>query len=210
MLVGIAIDGEIEEVGANAAVVEQSIAFARRSVAADGLAFLLAADQELEQGALGAMHLLAEARIGCEVIQSDFALMGQELRHGAGLRVRRIGPAKEHPERAAVGRDLLDIEHTQAVAPRQSLDGEEREVGKVLVVDRIELIFREQPLEMGKFERDDPLRRQHMLHPGNEVIEVGNLGEDVVADDEVCPPAFRDEPPSQRQPEELANRRHVA
>ena len=35
VLVGIAVDGEVEEVGADAAVVEQRVALARRAVAAD-------------------------------------------------------------------------------------------------------------------------------------------------------------------------------
>ncbi len=68
-LYGFAIHGEIEEVGANAAVVEQRVAFARSTVADDSLALALGVDQEFEQLALGLLHLLAEVRVGLEPLR---------------------------------------------------------------------------------------------------------------------------------------------
>ena len=46
VLVGIAIDGEVEEVGSNAAVVEQGVSLAGRTVPTNLGALLLALNQE--------------------------------------------------------------------------------------------------------------------------------------------------------------------
>ena len=58
VLVGIAVHSKIEEIGADAAVVQQSVAFARRAVAADSRALFLAFDQERQQLALGVVNLV--------------------------------------------------------------------------------------------------------------------------------------------------------
>ena len=62
VLVGIAIDREVQEVGADAAVVEQRVALARGAVSADALALVLGRDEERQQLALGALHLVARTR----------------------------------------------------------------------------------------------------------------------------------------------------
>ena len=46
VLVRIAIDGEIEKVGSNPAIVEKRIALAWRSISADSFAFVLDPDQQ--------------------------------------------------------------------------------------------------------------------------------------------------------------------
>src|SRR5882724_1252559 len=60
VLVGIAIDGEVDEVGADTAVVEQGVALAGSAVAGDPLAAALGGYQELEDAALGLAHPLLE------------------------------------------------------------------------------------------------------------------------------------------------------
>ena len=88
VLVGIAVDGEVEEVGADAAVVEQRVALARRAVAADRLALVLGRDQERQELALRASHLLGERRVGRNVAEAEaFAR--------ARAAPRRAGPAGE-------------------------------------------------------------------------------------------------------------------
>ena len=82
-------------------------------------------------------------------------------------------------------RKLLDVDQLQAVPRRQALDGHEREVREVLVVDRVELVLRHQPLEVRKLQRDHAFRLQQERHAGDEVVEVGHLGQDVVADDQI-------------------------
>jgi hypothetical protein len=62
VLVGIAVDRKVDEVGADAAVVQKRVALAGRAVGADALALLLAGDQKRQEIALGPAHLLAEPR----------------------------------------------------------------------------------------------------------------------------------------------------
>ena len=53
------------------------------------------------------------------------------------------------------------------------------------MVDGVELVPLDQPRQVGELERDHALRRQQALHAGGEVVEVGNVGEDVVRDQQV-------------------------
>ena len=53
------------------------------------------------------------------------------------------------------------------------------------MVDRVKLILFHQPEQMWKLQRQDSLRLQKDLHAGNEITKIGNLGEDVVADQQI-------------------------
>ena len=55
----------------------------------------------------------------------------------------------------------------------------------MLVVDGVELVLVDQPLEMRELERDHALGLQQTRDAGDEVVEVGNLRQHVVADDEI-------------------------
>ena len=55
-------------------------------------------------------------------------------------------PFKE--QAAAMGRELFDVEHRQAVVGEYRLHGRQREVGIVLVVGRIELVAAQHAQEM--------------------------------------------------------------
>jgi hypothetical protein len=61
--------------------------------------------------------------------------------------------------------------------------------------------------KMRELERDDALRRQQELHAGDEVVEVGHLCQDVVADDEIGALALGDEALGQCGAEELRRAR---
>ena len=58
------------------------------------------------------------------------------------------------------------------------------------MIDRVELVLVDEPLEMRKLERDHTVRRQKMRHPCGEVVEIGDLRQHIVADDEIGPPAL--------------------
>src|SRR5690606_26235869 len=60
VFVGIAIDREVEEIGADGAIIEQRVALSRRAVTADLLAFALCRDQEGQEVTLCAARLVAE------------------------------------------------------------------------------------------------------------------------------------------------------
>ena len=102
VLVGVAVDGEVEEVGADAAIVEQRVALARRAVAADRLALVLGRDQERQQPALGASHLLVERRVGRDVAEAEALARARAGR--ATRRARLAMPTAHARDRRAASR----------------------------------------------------------------------------------------------------------
>ena len=71
------------------------------------------------------------------------------------------------------------------------------------MVDGVELVLGDQPLEVRELERDHALGREQARHAGDEVVEVGHLGEHVVADDQVGLPALGAQRLGERDAEEL-------
>ena len=59
----------------------------------------------------------------------------------------------KHAQRTAMGRQFLDVKSTQAVFPQHELDRAQRKVGKMLVVDRVELRALDHAQQMRKFQR---------------------------------------------------------
>src|SRR5207247_8497014 len=92
-------------------------------------------------------------------------------------------------ERASMRLQLLHIEHHELVRREESLHRQQREVREVLVVNGVELIACNQPHQMRKLYRDHPTGRQQNPQSGNEVVEGGYLGEHVIPDQQVSPPA---------------------
>src|SRR6185369_8874059 len=81
VLVRIAIDGEIEEVGSNPAIVEERIALAGSSISADSLAGLLDPDQERQEAALGLSYLVRKRSVGCDGAIAERLLAIQEIHY---------------------------------------------------------------------------------------------------------------------------------
>src|SRR4051794_16979202 len=79
----------------------------------------------------------------------------------------------------------------------------------MFMIDRVELIFIDQSLKMRELKRDDALGRKEFGHSGGEVVEIGNLGENIVADDEIGPAPLGDETSSQIEAEECDERRNI-
>ena len=88
-----------------------------------------------------------------------------------------------NPERSTVRRELFDVDHLQTVPARELIDCYERKVREVLVVDGVELILHHQAGQMREFQRHDTFGLQEPGYAGDEVIEIRNLGQNVVAND---------------------------
>src|SRR4030095_14459100 len=63
LFVRAAIDGVIDKIGANAAVIEQRVALPGRSVSGHRLALAARVDQERQNGTLGLLHLFVEGPV---------------------------------------------------------------------------------------------------------------------------------------------------
>ena len=78
------------------------------------------------------------------------------------------------------------------------------------MVDRVVLDALQQPRDVRHLERRDAPGCEQCLHPGGEVVDVGDLGQDVVAHDQIGPAAVRDQPLGEIVSEELGQGRHAA
>src|SRR5512147_1618882 len=81
LLVRVAVDRELEQVGADAAVVEQRVSLAGSAVADDAFAIATALDQELEQLPLGLDHPRRERAVSLEPVEVELPLAFGQLRH---------------------------------------------------------------------------------------------------------------------------------
>src|ERR1035437_4564279 len=101
-----------------------------------------------------------------------------------------IGALGEDAQAASVGWMFFHVEDMQAVGGGYTLHGGEREIGEVLVVDRVRLSSLDQIHQVGKLERGDPVGLQQDGKAGGKIIDVRNMGEDIVGGHEVGLPAF--------------------
>src|SRR5258706_15761514 len=101
---------------------------------------------------------------------------------------------------------FVHIDELEPVPGRHGVYGDEGEIGEMFVVNRIELIAFHQSLQMREFERNQTIGLEELHHPRYEVIEIWNLGEDIIADDEIGVLSFCDEAFSQSGAEEIRAR----
>src|SRR5262245_44093884 len=79
LLIRIAVDRVVEEIGANTAEVQERVPLPRRAVAGDALAFAAAVDQELEQTPLRLVDLRREREVGLERVEAERNLACEEV-----------------------------------------------------------------------------------------------------------------------------------
>ena len=65
----------------------------------------------------------------------------------------RFSAAGVHAQTAAMRPELFHVERPEAVTFEDTLDRHQGEIGKVFMIDRVELVFRNQPAQMREFER---------------------------------------------------------
>src|SRR5690606_29913327 len=106
----------------------------------------------------------------------------------------------------SVRRQLLDVEDLETVATEDVLTRPEREVGEVLVVNRVELVLLNEPHQVGELERDDAIRGQDLRDAAYERMEVGDLRQHVVGGDQVGLHALGTQPRRQGRAEEVDDR----
>src|SRR5690348_10965261 len=102
LLVGIAVNCVIQEVAADTAVIEQSIAFSWRAIASNTLSRLLSLNEEAEQIAPGLANLFSKSGIGLQPLETGLALAPDEIGDGRPVRMSTIlGMTDIDPQRAA-------------------------------------------------------------------------------------------------------------
>ncbi|MNZ70609.1 hypothetical protein D3C78_889530 [compost metagenome] len=107
--------------------------------------------------------------------------------HVATLAVQAL---HEHPQRTAMGRELTDVEHLQAIALAQGLHSGQREVGIMLVVQRVELLAGHQRQQLRKFESRHAGRLEQGRETAEEIVDIRDVGQHVVGGHQVGAPAL--------------------
>src|SRR5436309_2988923 len=115
VFVRVAIDGVVEEIGPDAAVVEECVALSRSSVADDLLPLATKIDEELEQGALRLLDVLREAPVARRRAQARLVFTFEQLAHCVARRMRPALVLDVHAQRAPVRLELLHVVDREAV-----------------------------------------------------------------------------------------------
>src|SRR5919198_2003709 len=186
LLVRASVHGEVDEVCSDAAVVEKGVAFPRGAVPSDRLPAILRVDKKFQELSLRLFHALTEAGVRVQTRHPGIDLPPPKLLRAIGRRMRGVvGMAGVDPQRAAVRRDLVDIEDRQMVRREDPLGRNEREVREVLVVDGVELVLAHELKKVRELDRDDAAWLEDDAQPLDKIIEIWNLSENVRAADEV-------------------------
>ena len=166
-------------------MVQQRVAFARRAVAGHRLALGRRLQEKGEQVALDAQHVAGEAVVAGRRVQANRFFRREHGLHSLRRLARRVGGHRVDPERTTVRAQLLDIDNAQAArfqcAPRR----QQRQVGEVLVIDRVVLPPLDQPKQVRELKRHRPRVLHQRPQPGRESANVRHVREDVVGGDQV-------------------------
>ncbi len=139
LLVRVPVDGVVEEVRPDAAVVEQRVPLPRRAVADDLLALAPEVDEQLEERALRLAHAFGEASVRLRVAHPLRVLAGEQLGDGgAGATPAPACCRKTRSEPPWLGSSSTSTRSSPCAAEDRA-DRVEREVREVLVVDRVVL-----------------------------------------------------------------------
>ena len=120
LLVRVPVDGVVEEVRPDAAVVEERVALARCAVADDVLAFAAKADQQLEERALRLAHSVGEPLVGRRIAQPCVVLAGEDVRDCGRRLDARVGVLRGTRAATLRGSEALRRRRVRAPARRRS------------------------------------------------------------------------------------------
>ena len=187
LFVGVAIDGVGKEIAADAAVIEEGVAFSWGAVANDFFALSLGFDEEEEDALLKFADALGEGGIWGHGAESCGLFFVMELAQGVGDGVCGVVlcVAGINAQGAAMGFECFDVVDGQPVLGEYFFDRGKGEIGEVLMVDRVKLVVFEETKQVGEFSGDDACWFEKGFDAGDEVVDVGDVGEDVIGDDEV-------------------------
>ncbi len=105
--------------------------------------------------------------------------------------------------------EVLHVVEVQPVARHQRIDGGAREVAVVLVVDRVELDVVDHVADVGVLHREHAVVGEQRGEAADEVVDVRDVGHDVVGHDDVGRPVLGPDGVGGLHPEEVDDRGHA-
>src|SRR5208283_5276087 len=159
LLMGAAVNGKLDHIPADCAVVQKGVSLGRRAVSRHPLTRLFYLAKRGAKLVLERRNLLPERRVASGAGKAVLFLFFQHRTNPAFDRTY-AGMLKEDSQRAAVDRLPDNIPQLQARARHQISYCAERIVENVLVVDRVEFNLVEQIAQIRKLERRRSARFQ--------------------------------------------------
>ncbi len=109
------------------------------------------------------------------------------------MRPKRASSSRSSPTLAvaalvlssAVGRQLFDVEQLQALTREHLLHRGEGKIGKVLVVDGVELVPTHQIKQVRELHGDHAQRLEQDLQAADKIVERRDMRQDIVAEQQV-------------------------
>ena len=188
----------------HAAKIEQRITLRRRAIRRDRLAFALRRREKPQQGLAAVLDAFRKTQVCGEIGQARRALRGaQRAELCAVFEVRTLRMRGIDSQRPAVRRQALRIVEPQAVAAEHLLDGIQREIRVMLVINGVEFDLFDQFEQMRELDRRRAVGLEQPCNPRHEVIEQRHMRQHVVGDDQVGLPAVRNQLLGQTLAEEL-------
>src|SRR6185437_553937 len=86
-----------------------------------------------------------------------------------------------------MGRKFLHIEDRYSVGCKYPFGSEQAEIGKMFLVNGVELVLIYQLQEVWELDCGDPQRREQQFHPADKIIQVWNMSHSVVDYQQVGP-----------------------
>src|SRR3984957_14587696 len=141
LLVRTSIDRVFDQIFANAAVMQQRGALSRRTIPCNSFAVLGCLQEKINQRKLRVFHLPSKTFIAGDLAEFGVDFIGNHLldagTHGMSLTIRAAG---KHAQRPAVRFQFFHIEHAQIMRLHDFDRADQREIGKVFVINRVEFI----------------------------------------------------------------------
>src|SRR6266478_5326243 len=210
VLVRISVHGVIQEIRADRAVIQQSIALPRRSISRDLFPIAFRGNQKLQQLPLRFLHLLRKTRIPLQARGSGRFFSRTQLPDSLLHRFRWIFfmPSVD-PQRSSMRWQFLNVEERDSMRCEDLLRRHKRKVGKMFVINRVELVFFHQPLQVRKLHGDHTRRLQQDFHPRHEVVQVRHLRENIIPEQQIRLFSRDRQLPGRISPKKLDQRRHT-
>ncbi len=174
-----------QQIGAHTSEIEQGVALGGGAVPHHPPSGPLLLDQEEQQVVANRLGACLKGVVSGELVEASVPLRLQQGRDRSLIGPGIIVMTAEEPQAAAMGRKLLNPIDPEASCQENTLHGQQRKIGKVLVIDRVELPLRDQLQQMGKFQRDRATGLERNRKATGEIIDVRDMGIDVVAQDQI-------------------------
>src|SRR5262249_36507324 len=155
-----------------AAIIQQGIALARRTIARDRFVVALRVDEKAQEVALGRLNLMDELRISLEPVEASGTLARDQRAHrGPGRLAGMACMTAIDAQRAAMRPQFFDIEEAETMRGKNALHRQRGKVRKVFVINLIELVADHGRQQMREFDRANAVGLQDDLDAGDEGVE---------------------------------------